>query len=255
MNDKELMKYLLEEEHHAFVGWDFSHLKGRWDNEFIPWNYKEIVNKYLNDSMNMLDMGTGGGEFLLTLNHPYIKTAVTEAYPPNIKICEEKLSPLGITVYPVKEDNKLINILDNQFDIVINRHESYSETEVKRVLKANGIFITQQVGAYNNKDLATFFDPKHTNQFPQMTLKKSIKRLEEAGFEVIYKEESYPKIHFYDLGAVAFFAKIIEWEFLNFSVKESFDKFKTLQNELNEKGYIESTEHRFIIVAINRKLK
>ena len=47
---------------------------------------------------------------------------------------------------------------DNEFDIVINRHESYNEKELFRILKPNGLFITQQVGAYNNKDLATFFD-------------------------------------------------------------------------------------------------
>ena len=33
--DKEI-KYLLEEEAHAFKGWDFSYLKGRWENEKLP---------------------------------------------------------------------------------------------------------------------------------------------------------------------------------------------------------------------------
>ncbi|WP_365845908.1 hypothetical protein [Clostridium sp.] len=35
---------------------------------------------------------------------------------------------------------------DNTFDIVINRHESYCVSEVKRILKTDGIFIAQQVG-------------------------------------------------------------------------------------------------------------
>ena len=43
-------------------------------------------------------MGTGGGELLLSFNHPYDKTSVTEGYEPNIKLCQEVLSPLGIKV-------------------------------------------------------------------------------------------------------------------------------------------------------------
>lgn len=253
MNKEELKKYLIHEENKTFKGWDFSYLNGRWESEKLPWDYKSIIYRYLNDDLNLLDMGTGGGEFLLTLNHPFNKTSVTEGYEPNIILCKEKLAPLGITVYPIREDDILYNIPDNIFDIVINRHESYNENEVNRVLKDNGIFITQQVGAYNNKDLATFFDENHIDQFPMMTLEKSIARLKKAGFSIIYKDEYYPEIKFFDLGAVVYFAKIIKWEFHNFSVERHFDKLLLLQDYLNQRGYIKSTEHRFIIVA--RKTK
>jgi hypothetical protein len=252
MKEKILKKLLLKEESYAFSGWDFSHLKGRWDNEELTWNYKQIVLSYLNDNLNMLDMGTGGGEFLLTLNHPYNKTSITEAYEPNIKICKEVLEPKGIQVFPILQDDVLINVPSDHYDIVVNRHESYDEKEVKRVLINNGIFITQQVGAFNNKDLATFFDPNHQDQFPKMTLKQTIERLVNEGFEILYTNEHYPKIKFYDLGAVVYFAKVIEWEFKNFSVEASFDKFLILNDELIKNGYIESTEHRLIIVAVKR---
>lgn len=252
MKPSDLKEYLLNEEIHAFKGWDFSYLNGRWESEQLPWDYKEILLSYINKNLTLLDMGTGGGEFLLGLNHPYIKTSVTEGYQPNILLCKSKLEPLGIKVYPIKDDDLLTSIPDNSFDIVINRHESYNESEVKRVLKDNGIFITQQVGAYNNKDLALFFDDNHSDQFPKMTLEQSINRLDNEGFEIILKNEFYPELKFYDLGAVAFFAKIIEWEFLNFSVENTFDKFLILQKELLDKGYIKSTEHRFIVVAKKR---
>lgn len=249
MNKEELKKYLLNEENKNFQGWDFSYLDGRWESEKLPWDYKSIVINYLDDNLQLLDMGTGGGEFLLTLNHPYQNTSVTESYKPNIKLCMEKLAPLGITVYPILEDDVLYNVPSNYFDIVICRHESYNEIEVKRVLKSNGIFITQQVGAYNNKDLATFFDENRIDPYPMMTLDKTIERLENAGFSILYKDEYYPKLKFFDLGALVYFAKIIEWEFSDFSVERHFDKLLYLQELLNKKGYIESTEHRFIVVA------
>ena len=194
-------------------------------------------------------MGTSGGELLLSFKHPYQNTSVTEAYPPNIKLCQDKLTPLGITVYPILDDDKLINIGDNLFDIVLNHHESYDIKEIKRVLKDNGLFITQQVGAYNNYDLISYFDENYKIKFPDVTLDKAIKSLEENGFEIIYKNQYFSKNHFLDLGALVYFAKIIKWEFVDFSVERYIDKLEKLNEILKNKGYIESTEDRFMIVA------
>ncbi len=82
-----------------------------------------------------------------------------------------------------------------------------------------------------------------------MTLNQTVKRLEDVGFEIIYKNECFPKIKFFDLGAVVYFAKIIQWEFINFSVESALDKLEGLNKLLLKQGYIESTEHRFMIVA------
>lgn len=98
MNLKELKSKWKSEETHAFKGWDFSYIADRWDSEDLPWDYRSIVLSFLKDTDKILDMGTGGGEFVLTLEHPYALTSVTEAYPPNVKICVENLEPLGITV-------------------------------------------------------------------------------------------------------------------------------------------------------------
>ena len=249
MNKEQLLQYLLEEESKAFSGWDFSYLDGRWDDEDLPWDYKTIVKQYLKPELNLLDMGTGGGEFLLTLNHPYNNTSVTEGYKPNYEICVNKLKPLGIKVYNYVGDEKLSLISDNTYDIVINRHESYNEQEIYRILKPNGIFITQQVGAFNNKELSHFFDENHVDQFPELTLERSIKRLKNNDFNILFSDEYFPILKFYDLGAIAYFAKIIKWEFINFNVKDNIDKFLILQEELKKIGYIPSKEHRFIIVA------
>ena len=163
-----------------------------------------------------------------------------------------KLAPLGVKVYNYVGDDNLDLIDDNTFDIVINRHESYNESEVHRILKPSGVFITQQVGAYNNKALATFFDESHVDQFPELTLEKSLERLTENSFDILYSDEYYPLLKFYDLGAIAYFAKIIEWEFINFSVDKTIDKFVILQKELERTGFISSKEHRFIIVALKK---
>jgi len=252
MDKETLLKYLQSEEEKTFSGWDFSYLDGRWEDEDLPWDYKTIVLKYLKPSHKLLDIGTGGGEFLLSLNHPYNNTSVTEGYKPNYELCIKKLSILGIKVYNYVGDEILESIPNDTFDIVINRHESYNEKELNRILKPNGLFITQQVGAFNNKELATFFNEVHQDQFPELTLAKSVQRLEENNFEIIYSNEYFPTLKFFDLGAIAYFAKIIQWEFINFNVKDNIDKFLILQEELEKIGYITSKEHRFMIVAKKR---
>ena len=249
MNKEALLKYLQEEEQKIFLGWDFSYLDGRLEEEILPWDYKEMVLKYLDPRFQLLDIGTGGGEFLLTLHHPHSNTTITEGYKPNYELCLNKLKPLGIKVYNYVGDELLKEIEDDSFDIVINRHESYNEGELYRILKPQGIFITQQVGAFNNQDLASFFDENHINQFPEMTLEKSTKRLIENHFQILFSDEFYPTLKFFDLGAIAYFARIIKWEFLNFKVENHINKFLILQEELKKTGYITSTEHRFIIVA------
>ena len=70
MDYSKLKELWNKEEKNAFEGWDFSYLENRWEDEGLPWDYKDILKRYLNLDFKLLDMGTGGGEFLLSLNHP-----------------------------------------------------------------------------------------------------------------------------------------------------------------------------------------
>lgn len=251
MNYKKRKNIWITEEQHAFQGWDFSHLQSRWQSEPLPWDYKAIVRKYLHPTNRLLDMGTGGGEFLLSLNHPHKNTAVTETWQPNIQLCLKNLSPLGIRVYPVKEDTSL-PIAMNSFDIVINRHASYNLHEVRRILKPGGIFITQQVGGENCFELQKRINlEKPTSQ--NFSMKTQLPEFQACGFEIKYANEYFPLLKFFDVGAVVFWAKTIVWSFPEFSVEKNFDKLCALQDEIDQKGFVSDLEHRFLIVAQNIK--
>jgi len=243
-----LKKIWLQEESKVFQGWDFSYLDGRWQDETLLWDYEEIVFKYLKNTDKLLDMGTGGGEFLLSLEHPYNLTCATEAYLPNVELCKEKLLPLGIDIKQNMDDTK-VPFDDNEFDVIINRHESFDPKEVQRLLKKNGIFITQQVGGKNGRNLSEKLIDGFKPLYPNHNLSENIKKLKENGFEIIDKNESFNKLKFFDIGAVVYFAKIIEWEFPGFSVESCFENLCKLYLELEEKGFVEAIEHRFLIVA------
>lgn len=248
MYNSELKEIWKNEESNTFKGWDFSHLEGRWVDENLPWDYKAILNEYLKPNHKLLDMGTGGGEFLLSLNHTYENTSVTEKWEPNVNLCKNKLEPLGIEVKQVFNDSKL-PFEDETFDIIINRHESFDIKEVRRILKVNGIFITQQVGGKNNEILSKALIKDFKPLFLENTLDNRLKELEDNKFDILYAKEYFPYLRFKDIGAIVYFAKIIEWEFPNFSVDNCFEELCKLNETLKEKGYIESFEHRFIIVC------
>ena len=45
------------------------------------------------------------------------------------------------------------------------------------------------------------------------------------------------------------FARIIEWEFPDFSVEKCFDKLLKMQEKIDKNGFVEGTIHRYLIVA------
>lgn len=254
MNRVEELKlnWLNEEKIAKIKGWDFSYIKNRHYEKELSWSYYEIIKKYLKNNFKLLDIDTGGGEFLLTLNHPYQNTSCTEGYSPNIKLCEEKLLPLGINFKPGTDINNL-PFNDNSFDIIINRHGSYNVSEIKRLLKPNGLFITQQVGEQNDEDLIRILLPNIKTKYPNHNKEFQSKLFIDQGFEEIQGLEEFGQIDFYDVGAIVWFAKIIEWEFIDFSVEKCFKQLLELENQINACGKISTKTHRFLLVMRCKK--
>ena len=250
MNEKELREIWKKEEAVAHIqGWDFSHIDGRYEEEEnLPWDYANIIKKYLKNDMRILDYDTGGGEFLLSLKHSFTNTAATEGYPPNVELCKEKLLPLGID-FKACDNPANIPYEDESFDMIINRHGDFDAKELYRLLKKGGIFITQQVGGDNDRDLVELVLPNAEKPFPDLYLEKQENVFREAGFQIVEADEAYRPIVFYDIGAFVWFARIIEWEFPGFSVDNCFKQLLRMQQIIEEKGKVEGTIHRYMIVA------
>lgn len=251
MNIEKLREIWEKEENAAHIhGWDFSHIRGRYEEEQdLPWNYESIVRHYLNKDTEFLDYDTGGGEFLLSLKHPYTRTSATEGYLPNVELCRETLLPLGIHF---KECSNASDIPfdDASFDLIINRHGDFDAPELYRLLRNNGIFVTEQVGGENDRDLVEMVLPGTKKPYPHLNLKEQRKAFEKAGFQIVQAKEAFRPIIFYDVGAFVWFARIIEWEFPGFSVDRCFENLLKLHRVIENDGKITGTIHRYLIVAI-----
>lgn len=97
MNKEELRYIWKKEEQMAhIVGQDFSHIHERYDEERdLSWDYEKSIRDYLMKDDCILDYDTGGGEFVLSLGHPYDKTYVTEGFLPNVELCKKKIVTFG----------------------------------------------------------------------------------------------------------------------------------------------------------------
>ena len=85
--------------------------------------------------------------------------------------------------------------------------------------------------------------------FPEQYLDIASGKFRDAGFEILEAGECCRPIKFYDVGALVWFARIIEWEFPDFSVNTCLDRLLNAQRILEQNGCIEGRIHRFLLVA------
>ncbi|WP_262338160.1 SAM-dependent methyltransferase [Lactiplantibacillus plantarum] len=200
MNKKKLNLWH-QEEQYGITGWDFSHLDGRWQNELLPWNYRKLVLSYLKSDMQLLDMGTGGGELLKTFHHASNRTQVTEAWQPNNNLLKHAIAKQGIKVHALSAKYEdALPVKNDSLNMITNSHAAFNPKLIKDKLKTGGYFISQQVGALNNYSLSRFFDSDYVPAYPDNTLLKIVADFQNLGFEILLAKEAQPSMTFLILG-------------------------------------------------------
>ena len=246
--------FLLAESEKPFAGRDFSYLEHRLETAPLPWSYPSQVLKRLRGDdppQSILDMGTGGGEFYAQLAPFPPRAWATEAYPPNVPIAKARLEPLGVRVVRIDDEINL-PLADSQFEFIINRHESYAPAELWRMMRSGAVFLTQQVGDRNDRELAEMLAAPALEFDAPWHVDVAAAELADVGFQIVQRCEAFPMTRIYDAGALAYYFKAIPWEIEDFSVDRYLDALIDLAARIESEGYIEVTSHRFLIEA--RKL-
>jgi len=237
------------EEQRPFTGWDFSYLDDQWEEEQPPWDYMEQVRALLPGATALLDLGTGGGEILLSLHHLWPpRVAVTEGYAPNLRLARERLEPLGVQV--VHSETALYDLLPFEagaFDLVTNRHSGFNVAEVERVLAPGGTFLTQQVDGTNLADLSAAFDCEQP--WTWFTLEWVLEQMTGTSLVVEQARAWSGVTSFHSVGALVYYLKAVPWIVEGFSVETHLPTLLKLQDRLEREGTLAFADKSMIVRA------
>jgi SAM-dependent methyltransferase len=219
---------LLEEaERRPLKGWDLS-CDGRIAHA-APWDFEAIVDEYLGRSPNLLDLGTGGGEWLSRRPFPKGRTVATEAWPPNVPVAQARLAPLGAAVVAVvgAPDNAdqaaasalpALPVAAAAFNLITNRHESFVAAEVARVLAPGGRFLTQQIASDLGAPFRALLGAPPGPPAPPWTLSEALRQVRAAPLEITGCAEGAAVLTFADVGALAWYLIHVPWVMPEFSI-------------------------------------
>jgi SAM-dependent methyltransferase len=201
------------------LGWDLAQLGARISIDGPAWDFTAIVAAHARRAKSMLDVDTGGGEWLASLEHRPTHTVATESWPPNIAVARERLGALGIEVVaaqgvPDNVDQRggepPLPVAGASFELVTARHAAYVPREIARVLAPAGTFLTQQVGG----DYGDFYDALGLPR-PQLerrwTLEAATAQLQEAGLTVVDGAEGEERTTFADAEALEWYLAAVPW--------------------------------------------
>lgn len=249
-NKRENLNIIVMKNEINISGWDFSQLTetGRMRETALPWDYHAIVKQYMVGVNRMLDMGTGGGEFLKTLAPLPMETYATEGYEPNVQIAEENLIPLGVKVISRYKDNSL-PVESNYFDLIINRHEYYDPGEVNRILKPGGYFVTQQVKGNCDDTIIKLFGAKNEADHADWSIAKAASELKLNNFDVILQNEMEGFTEFLDTEALVSYLRVINWIVPDYTNEKYSAEINKARKIIEVKGRFRSTLDRFLIVS------
>ncbi len=134
-------------------GWDFSWFDGRATEERPPWGYARLMGERMARAAAALDVETGGGEVLATVERPPPLLVATESWPPNAALARARLRAFGAHVVMVA-DAPTLPFADASFDLVVSRHPVVVLwEEIARVLRTGGTYLSQQIGPGSNREL------------------------------------------------------------------------------------------------------
>jgi SAM-dependent methyltransferase len=231
-----------------FSGWDFSFLRNRWKTTKPSWDYLTLARSRMQGIQSMIDLDTGGGELLSSIAPFPPHTWATESYPPNIPIAKKRLESLGVQVISEYND-AAIPLPSASLDLILDRHGSYSEVELMRLLRPGGIFLTEQVGGQNCIRLNELLQDKPEFMYSYWTKRFITLNLKEAGFKLLNVQEEFPLAEFTDIGVVVFYLRIISWQVVDFSVEKYLKKLYAIHQEILTHGPLQVREHRILIEA------
>jgi len=192
-------------------GWDFSRVRDARDP--VPWDYADVVRRYLRPTDRVLDIGTGGGERFLALAPEFGEGVGIDAQPAQLEAARENRPPwLAERVQFELMDARDLWFADGSFDLVLNRHASVYPDEIARVLRPGGYLITQMVGPGNTRNICSLFGCGPGGAYEQEALQDMpalVEAFKGQGCAIRAQAEYDVGYYFLDVASLIFWLKAI----------------------------------------------
>ena len=229
-------------------GWDFSWFEGRATEERPPWGYARLMAERMARANAALDVETGGGEVLATVERPPVLLVATEGWWPNVAVARSRLQPLGARVVAAA-DSPGLPFRDASFDLVVSRHPVVVLWgEIARVLRPGGTYLSQQIGAGTNRELSDFMmGPQPRNDSRSVASTRGA--AESAGLEVVDLRECALRVAFFDVGAVVYFLRKVHWTVPGFTPAAYDAQLRLLHERMEREGPFVATARRLLVEA------
>lgn len=250
---------LAEASSRPVLGWDFSWLGQRVSTRPLDWDFKAIVEEHSLQASNLLDMSTGGGEWLARLQRRPRPTIATEGWPPNVSVAHGRLAPLGVDVVWIDDARDNVDQRPGEtrgklpfrtaaFSLIVNRHASFVAAEVSRVLRAGGSFLTEQVGS-DYRDVDGALGRERTPAASRWDLALATRQIESVGLRTVAAREGTLVTDFADVGAFAWYLRAVPWAVANFTIDGYRPALARLHDRIMVEGPLSIRVAAFMIEA------
>lgn len=114
------------------------------------WDLYELLKSFASADSHILDLGTAGGEKVLSFFPDCAEILGTDYSPAMISTALQNLSKSGKKNVSFKVmDNMKMDVPDNHFDIVVARHTCTDPVQIYRCLKPGGRLLLRGVDKYD----------------------------------------------------------------------------------------------------------
>lgn len=231
------------------TGWDLSALTGYREEE-PPWRWRTLVENLAPMADSVLDLVTGRGEVLASLADVLPEgTTATEGRVSHLSVARERLTPLGIEVHehdPEAAGSRL-PFADRAFGLVLNRHGAFDATEVARLLRPGGTFLTQQVGGDDGREIRELFGRGEAD--PEVTLENTVHALTGVGLRVDRSDAFHGHVELDEVPTFLRYLRRAPWDAPeDFDVDGYRDLLEHLQARLREGPFL-VTVSRYLVQA------
>lgn len=229
-------------------GWDFSWFSGRATEERPPWGYADQMRERAGRARAVLDIQTGGGEILSSVDPVPALLRATESWPPNVELARRRLEPMGGRVAEV-QDNDPLPYDDATFDLVVSRHPTtVLWQEIARVLAPGGTYFSQQVASASVHELSVAmlgdFEPSQ-GRSPE----RARAAAEGAGLRVRDLQTTRLRMEFYDIAAVVHFLRKVIWIVPGFTTESYRPQLQRLHDQISSDGVFVAHSTRYLLEA------